>query len=71
MNVKLLADAIGLWLRLQPEGNRNAFLCRYYYLDNLREVAAHCGMTEAKCKTLLFRMRQSLKAYLIKEGFDV
>ena len=71
VNVKLLADAIGLWLRLQPEGNRNAFLCRYYYLDNLREVAAHCGMTEAKCKTVLFRMRQSLKEYLIREGFDV
>ena len=71
VNAKLLADAIGIWLRLQPEGNRNAFLCRYYYLDNLREVAAHCGMTEAKCKSVLFRMRQSLKEYLIREGFDV
>ena len=71
VNVKLLAEAIGVWLRLQPEENRNAFLCRYYYLDPLKEVAAHCGMTEAKCKTVLFRMRQSLKEYLMKEGFAV
>lgn len=71
VNVKLLADAIGLWLRLQPEGNRNAFLCRYYYLDPVKEVAQNCGMTEAKCKTVLFRMRKSLKDYLVKEGFAV
>ena len=71
VDVRLLAEAIGRWLRLQPQGNRNAFLCRYYYLDPVKEVAANCGMTEAKCKTVLFRMRQSLKEYLIREGFDV
>lgn len=71
VNVKLLADAIGIWLRLQPENNRNAFVCRYYYLDSVKEVAVSCGMTESKCKTVLFRMRQSLKEYLEKEGFAV
>lgn len=71
VNVKLLADAIGIWLRLQPEENRNLFLCRYYFLDSLQEVAKTCGMTESKCKTVLFRMRKSLKEYLEKEGFVV
>ena len=71
VNVKLLADAIGIWLRLQPENNRNAFVCRYYYLDSVKEVAVSCGITESKCKTVLFRMRQSLKEYLEKEGFAV
>ena len=71
VNVKLLADAIGIWLRLQPEENRNLFLCRYYFLDSLQEVAKHCGITESKCKTVLFRMRKSLKEYLEKEGFVV
>lgn len=71
VNVKLLADAIGIWLRLQPEENRNLFLCRYYFLDSLQEVAKNCGMTENKCKTVLFRMRKSLKEYLEKEGFVV
>ena len=71
VNGKLLADAIGIWLRLQPEENRNLFLCRYYFLDSLQDVAKHCGITESKCKTVLFRMRKSLKEYLEKEGFCV
>lgn len=71
VNVKLLADAIGIWLRLQPEENRNLFLCRYYFLDSIQDVAKHCGITESKCKTVLFRMRKSLKEYLEKEGFVV
>ena len=71
VNVKLLADAIGIFLRLQSEEARNAFIGRYYYLDSLKEVAAYCGMTESKCKTLLFRTRVALKEYLREEGFDV
>ena len=71
VNVKLLADAIGIWLRLQPEENRNAFIGRYYFLDPMKDVAAYCGMSESKCKTVLFRMRKSLKEYLVKEGFAV
>ena len=71
VNVKLLADAIGIYLRLIPEEARNAFLGRYYYLDSLKEVAAYCGMTESKAKTVLYRTRQGLKDYLKKEGFDL
>ena len=71
VNVKLLADTIGIFLRLQSEEVRNAFIGRYYYLDSLREVAAYCNMTESKCKTLLYRTRVALKDYLRKEGFEV
>lgn len=71
VNVRLLADAIGIYLRTQPEQVRNAFLARYYFLDPIREVARNCGMTESKCKTLLYRTRLGLKEYLEKEGFSV
>ena len=69
VNVRLLADAIGIFLRLQSEEALNAFIGRYYYLDSLKEVAAYCGMTESKCKSLLHRTRLGLKDYLTKEGF--
>ena len=69
INVKLLADAIGIYLRLQSEEARNAFIGRYYFLDSVKEVAAYCGMSESKCKTLLYRTRLGLKEYLRKEGF--
>ena len=48
-----------------------AFLGRYYYFDSLKEVAAYCGMKESKLKSLLYRTRQNLRDYLIKEGFDL
>ena len=70
-NAKLLADTIGIFLRLQSEEVRNAFIGRYYFLDSIKEVAAYCGMTESKCKTLLHRTRVALKEYLREEGFEV
>ena len=71
VNVRLLADAIGVFLRLQSEEARNAFIGRYYFLDSVKEVAAYCCMSESKCKTLLHRTRLGLKEYLRKEGFDL
>ncbi|MBR5126419.1 MAG: sigma-70 family RNA polymerase sigma factor [Oscillospiraceae bacterium] len=71
VNAKLLAESIEQFLRRQPEAHRNAFLGRYYFMDPMKEVAAYCGMTESKCKMILFRMRQNLKEYLEKEGFSL
>jgi len=71
INVKLLSDAIGVFLRTQSPEVRTAFLGRYYFLDSVKEVAAYCGMTESKCKTLLHRTRLGLKEYLRKEGFEL
>lgn len=71
VNAKLLADSIGIYLRTQSDEARTAFLGRYYFLDSVREVAAYCGITESKCKTLLHRTRVGLKEYLRKEGFDL
>lgn len=71
INVRLLADAIGVFLRTQSTEVRTAFLGRYYFLDPVKEVAAYCGMTESKCKSLLHRTRLGLKDYLRKEGFEV
>lgn len=69
VNGKLLADAIGIYLRLLPETTRRAFLGRYYFLDPVKEVAGYCGMSESKCKSLLYRTRLGLKDYLQKEGY--
>lgn len=68
---KELADTIAAYLRQCSEEARNAFICRYYYLDSIREVAVCCGMTESKCKTLLHRTRKGLREYLNKEGYAV
>lgn len=65
----LLAQAIGDYLRTLPPDSRKAFIGRYYYLDPLKEVAAYCGMSESKAKSLLYRLRLGLKDHLTKEGY--
>ncbi len=71
LDEKLLAEAIGQYLRTLPKMSRVAFVGRYYYLDSLREVADYCHMTESKLKSLLFRLRKGLRDYLIKEGYNL
>ena len=66
-----LTEAIARWLRGQSRKTRDVFLCRYYFLDSVRQVAQSCAMTEANVKTTLFRARQSLRAYLEQEGFEL
>lgn len=69
--LRLLADALSRFLRTLPPGTRTAFIARYYYLDPIKEIAACRGMSESKLKSLLYRTRQQLRAYLQKEGFTL
>ena len=69
VNAKALADAIGVYLRLQSKETQAAFLGRYYFLDPVKEIARYLGMSESKVKSLLYRTRLGLKEYLQKEGF--
>ncbi len=69
--LQALANSIRTFLLSLSEENRNVFLCRYYYFDTLREIASYFGMTEAKIKSNLYRIRQKLKTHLESEGFEL
>lgn len=71
VEAELLAKTINDFLRTLSEDARNTFIGRYYFLDSLREVVRYCGMSESKAKSMLFRTRSGLRAYLKKEGFDI
>ena len=71
VQAKQLAKCISSFLRQLPEESRHAFIGRYYYCDSIKDVARYCDISEAKTKTLLYRIRCSLKDYLTKEGFAV
>ena len=66
-DLRLLSDAISTWLKTLPEDRRAAFIGRYYFADSVREIAGYLGMSESKVKSILFRLRGSLRAYLEKE----
>lgn len=67
----LLAQAIGTYLCSLPPQARIPFVGRYFYADPVREIAAYCGASESKIKSILYRTRQGLRAYLKQEGFEL
>lgn len=71
LSAKELTDGINRFLRSLPDDARNTFIGRYYFFYPLKDVAAYCGMSESKAKSMLYRTRQALKEFLIKEGFDL
>lgn len=51
-----------------PETERNVFLCRYWYMDSIRQIGDYFGFTESKVNAMLHRTRAKLRAQFQKEG---
>ena len=64
IEAQILGELLNKFLRSLKSDERRTFIGRYYYMDSLKEVAAYCGMSEGKAKTMLFRTRVKLKEYL-------
>jgi len=65
---KALLAAIERFLYALPEQRRNIFIRRYWYLYSIEDIAEAYGMSKSKTASLLFRLRNSLKTHLEKEG---
>lgn len=68
MEQKELSRAITRFLEEIPETERDVFVCRYWYLANIKKLSKAFGFTESKTKSMLHRTRIRLKAYLTQEG---
>lgn len=71
MELQVLAGAISTYLHSLSGENRNIFVCRYYFMDSIRDIAGYCGASESKIKSSLYRMRNGLRTYLEEEGFTL
>lgn len=69
VELNLLAKMINSYLYTLSTEARNTFVGRYYYMDSIKDVAAYYNMSESKVKSMLYRTRQGLKAYLEKEEY--
>jgi len=47
---------------------RQVFLCRYWYLDSIEDIARQSGFTRSKVKSMLLRTRKKLRRYLEEKG---
>lgn len=66
---KQLAALFNRFLESLPETERSVFLCRYWYLDPVTDIAEHFAFTESKVKSMLHRTRGKLRKELEKEGY--
>lgn len=66
-----LARAINGFLATLDLAKRNVFLRRYWFLESIPAISKRYGYSESKVKSMLFRTRNQLRDYLIKEGYDL
>lgn len=66
-----LAGAINGFLATLEVEKRNIFLRRYWFLDTIPAISQRYGYSESKIKSVLFRIRNKLRMYLQKEGYEL
>lgn len=65
---KELNQCIVQFLGNLADTEREVFLCRYWYLADIRQISKAFGFSESKVKSMLHRTRIRLKDHLEKEG---
>jgi len=65
-----LGRLINAFLHTEKPAARDVFVRKYWFFDSVSEIARQYGYSENKVKSMLFRTRNKLKAYLKKEGYE-
>ena len=71
VDMSLLSEHINSFLAGLNSNERIVFVRRYFYVEPLADIAVYLSMSESAVKSMLFRLRQKLKAYLVKEGYEL
>ena len=66
-----LTQIFNAFLRQLPKEERQVFVCRYWYLDPIADIANRFGYTQSKVKSMLARTRMKLRSTLSKEGITL
>lgn len=65
---KEVIASLNRFLASLSEDERAVFLCRYWYVNSMEEIARKTGFSLGKVKSMLHRTRKKLAANLQKEG---
>ncbi len=65
------ADALSRFLGTLNAKTRKIFVRRYWYAENIAEIARAFSMSESAVKMSLLRTRESLRSFLEKEGINL
>lgn len=64
-----LQQMLNAFLRGLPRLEMQVFMCRYWYMDSISDIAKQFDFSESKVKSMLFRTRNKLREMLKKEGY--
>ena len=64
-----MARLIGTFLDGLPKDERRVFLCRYWYMESVSDIARAYGFTTGKTASMLHRTRGKLRTFLEGEGY--
>lgn len=68
---KELGEIISRFLKKQSKDARVIFVRRYFYGDELGNIARRLSFSESKVKSSLFRTRRALREFLESEGVSI
>ena len=71
MDAAELSRILRSFVRELPQTERHIFVCRYWYLDPIADIAKQFGFSQSKVKSMLFRTRNRLKKVMEKEGIPL
>ena len=71
MEMAELTRMLNEFLRNLPKQERQVFVCRYWYLDSIADIAKQFGFSQSKVKSMLARTRMKLRNTLSKEGITL
>jgi len=63
----LLAEIINDFLLTLDNDSRNVFIRKYWHFDSIKDIMKRYEMSKSKAESMLFRTRNRLREYLIKE----
>jgi RNA polymerase sigma-70 factor (ECF subfamily) len=61
-------ESIDSFLSKLDEDKRNIFVRRYFFMDDIKEIAERYDYSESKIKSMLMRLREKLKEHFEKDG---
>ena len=65
---KEFSKMLNQFLEKLPETERKVFLCRYWYMDSIEDIAERFDFTQSKVASMLHRTRGKLRKALEREG---
>lgn len=66
-----LSQSLNSFVRELPERERTLFVRRYFYADQVQDIAEDLDLSPNHAAVILRRVREKLKKQLVKEGYDV